>query len=80
MKKLILSSAAIILFAVTVSATVTTKSSKKAEKNCSPKECTKGGGMENCKPASCKTEDPKCKDEKSCSKTTAKPEVKKVDL
>lgn len=79
MKKLILSSAAIILFAVTVSATVTTKSSKKADKNCSPKECTKGG-MENCKPTSCTTPDPKCKDQKSCSKATAKPEVKKVDL
>ena len=71
MKKLILGSAAILLFVASVSATVTTKSSKTAEKSCSPTECKKGG-KENCKPSSCTKADPKCKDQKGCVKTTEK--------
>ncbi len=73
MKKLILTSAAVLFIAFTVSANNDAKCAKKGEKNCSTKECSK----DTTKKDDCHA---KCKDHSSCDKSkkaTASP--KKVN-
>lgn len=66
MKKLILTSAAVLFIAFTVSADNGAKCDKKSEKNCSTKECSK----EATKKDACHSKDTKCKDHSSCDKTS----------
>lgn len=79
MKKLILSSAAILLFAFTTTAN-DGKCSKKNEKNCSPKECSKGAKVENKNACSFSPEKKCSKESSKCESGVAKTSTKKVDL
>ncbi len=65
MKKLILTSAAVLFIAFTVSANNDAKCAKKGEKNCSTKECVKYSP----KKENCQSKDTKCKDQGACDKT-----------
>lgn len=66
MKKLILTSAAVLFIAFTVSADNGGKCDKKSEKNCATKECSKDASKKD----ACHSKDAKCKDHSSCDKTS----------
>jgi len=75
MKKLILTSAAVVLIAFTVSANNDAKCAKKGEKTCSPKECSKDAS----KKEDCHAKDTKCKDHSACDKTKKETTTPKKD-